>query len=270
MYIFKRGGDGLYYYGARYLDPKYSRWLSGDPALGDYVPAAGSDPSKLAGMGGVYNTVNLHLYHYTRNNPVKYTDPDGKITAVANNNLLNILQQAEGAVEAVGTAATAIMSSPVGMAAGIVIVTGAAVMFVDQHYLDGAIRNKLADGVDFVADKTKEAASWVSGKAKEAGTWISNKAMQLGSTIKDKWDNIFNTQDKKHTPDQQALNDLAKEAKRRGITNEDADTLLDWENEVDPNNEKGLRGHDDRGTDHWTGGDHIHVGGQDHIPVVEE
>ena len=29
-------------------------------------------------MGGVYNTVNLHLYHYAGNNPVKYTDPDGK------------------------------------------------------------------------------------------------------------------------------------------------------------------------------------------------
>ena len=68
---------GLYYYGARYLDPKYSRWLSGDPALGDYVPAAGTDPSKLAGMGGVYNTVNLHLYHYAGNNPVKYSDPTG-------------------------------------------------------------------------------------------------------------------------------------------------------------------------------------------------
>ena len=61
---------GLYYYGARYLDPKYSRWLSGDPALGDYIPTAGSDPSKLAGMGGVYNTVNLHLYHYAGNNPL--------------------------------------------------------------------------------------------------------------------------------------------------------------------------------------------------------
>jgi RHS repeat-associated protein len=31
---------GLYYYGARYLDPKTSRWISGDPALGDYVPGA--------------------------------------------------------------------------------------------------------------------------------------------------------------------------------------------------------------------------------------
>ena len=77
--IFSKGEEtGVNYYGARYLDPKYSRWLSGDPALGDYVPAADTDPSKLAGMGGVYNTVNLHLYHYAGNNPIKYTDPTGR------------------------------------------------------------------------------------------------------------------------------------------------------------------------------------------------
>ena len=76
---------GLYYYGARYLDPKYSRWLSGDPALNDYIPKAPIDDEakkhneNLPGMGGVYNIVNMHLYHYAGNNPVKYTDPDGKI-----------------------------------------------------------------------------------------------------------------------------------------------------------------------------------------------
>jgi len=32
----------------------------------------------LPGMGGVFNTVNLHLYHYAGPNPVKYTDPDGR------------------------------------------------------------------------------------------------------------------------------------------------------------------------------------------------
>ena len=75
---------GLYYYGARYLDPKYSRWLSGDPALGDYIPKAPIDDEakkhneKLPGMGGVFNVVNLHLYHYAGNNPVKYIDPTGK------------------------------------------------------------------------------------------------------------------------------------------------------------------------------------------------
>ena len=87
VYFQKREMDeenGLYYYGARYLDPKYSRWLSGDPALGDYIPKAPIDDEakkhneNLPGMGGVFNVVNLHLYHYAGNNPVKYTDPDGR------------------------------------------------------------------------------------------------------------------------------------------------------------------------------------------------
>ena len=55
---------GLYYYGARYMDPMYSVWISPDPALGDYLPTAGADNSSLPGMGGVFNTTNCHLYHY--------------------------------------------------------------------------------------------------------------------------------------------------------------------------------------------------------------
>jgi RHS repeat-associated protein len=35
------GETGLYYYGARYLDPRTSRWLSTDPAMGEYVPGLG-------------------------------------------------------------------------------------------------------------------------------------------------------------------------------------------------------------------------------------
>jgi RHS repeat-associated protein len=75
---------GLLYYGARYLDGRTGRWLSGDPAVGEYVPSAPVDDEarkrngNLPGQGGVFNYVNLHVYHYAGNNPVKYVDPDGK------------------------------------------------------------------------------------------------------------------------------------------------------------------------------------------------
>ena len=59
--------------GARYLDPKYSRWLSTDPALSSYVEKNYEGPS-----GGIYNSVNLNLYHYGGNNPIRYVDPDGR------------------------------------------------------------------------------------------------------------------------------------------------------------------------------------------------
>jgi hypothetical protein len=31
-------------------------------------------------MGGVFNLVNMQMYHYAGNNPLKYTDPDGRDT----------------------------------------------------------------------------------------------------------------------------------------------------------------------------------------------
>ena len=81
------------YFGARYLDPRTSRWLSVDPAMyqGDYIPGAPINDevrrnnNNLPGMGGIYNYVNMHVYHYGGNNPVKYVDPDGKDIKAADN-----------------------------------------------------------------------------------------------------------------------------------------------------------------------------------------
>ncbi len=87
---------GLYYYGARYLDPRYSRWISTDPALGEYL----GQSSK--GEGGIYNSINLNLYHYGNNNPVSYKDPDGEIVINAAAALVGALSGA--AIGAVTTA----------------------------------------------------------------------------------------------------------------------------------------------------------------------
>ena len=56
---------GLYYYGARYMDPKISMWLGIDPLMEKYPNVTG--------------------YCYTMDNPIKFIDPNGKETYVIKN-----------------------------------------------------------------------------------------------------------------------------------------------------------------------------------------
>ena len=53
---------GLYYYNARYYDPKNARFLTQDTYRGD-----ATQPD------------TLHLYAYCKNNPINYTDPTGHV-----------------------------------------------------------------------------------------------------------------------------------------------------------------------------------------------
>jgi RHS repeat-associated protein len=58
---------GLQYVGARYYDPRTTRWLSTDPALAEYM------------LGdGVGDPRNLSTYAYVFNSPGNYVDPDGR------------------------------------------------------------------------------------------------------------------------------------------------------------------------------------------------
>ena len=74
---------GLYYFGARYYEPRLSRWISADKAFEKYLPKAGKVDRGLPGLGGVYNQENLNVYNYTGNNPVKLVDPDGNYMMLA-------------------------------------------------------------------------------------------------------------------------------------------------------------------------------------------
>jgi RHS repeat-associated protein len=63
----ERDETGLYYFKARFYDPDVGRFLSEDPAEGDFK-----------------NPPSLHKYLYAYGNPTVYVDPDGRIAVVDN------------------------------------------------------------------------------------------------------------------------------------------------------------------------------------------
>ena len=65
---------GLQYFGARYQDPRTSRWISSDPA-GPELMVPMDDEGKLRSGYSVIEALNW--YSYGANNPVKFVDPTG-------------------------------------------------------------------------------------------------------------------------------------------------------------------------------------------------
>ena len=64
----------LYYFGARYLDPRTSRWISSDPAGFELINPMDEKGNSRKGFS-IIETNNW--YSYTSNNPLKYVDPTG-------------------------------------------------------------------------------------------------------------------------------------------------------------------------------------------------
>ena len=192
----------LVYFGKRYYDPEFARWLTADPA-------------------GCFDCANL--YQYVLNNPYRYFDPEGE----------NVIGFLCGMVQiAVG---------------GAIIVSGVAIEIATFGGYTFAFGFHEAVGITLVASGCAQAMN-------NAGDIALPKSFQSSAA------------EKRHTPDQEAISELVKESGKKGVTNADADTLLEWANEYDfpARDDRGKL--DEKGEPHWDHGEHIHLGPK-HVKV---
>ena len=64
----------LYYFGARYMDPRTSRWISSDPSGFQLINPMDEEGKPRSGYSVIEAT---NWYSYVSNNSVKYVDPNG-------------------------------------------------------------------------------------------------------------------------------------------------------------------------------------------------
>ncbi|MGK5595405.1 MAG: RHS repeat-associated core domain-containing protein, partial [Parachlamydiaceae bacterium] len=176
-----------------------------------------------------------NLYAYVHNNPCFYSDPEGKFAFA-----IPVLAIAFGSGEAVATFITLETLGYVALTA----VCAYGVCKINELY------DAKLEAIHMAAESQSEGG--LTGKAEET------KGKDRAENSKQK------PKGKRHTPDQQALNELANEVEEKGVRNEDAETLLNWGTEYNFPNTR-----DDRGKTHWKAKDgqsHIHIGSK-HIPV---
>ncbi|WPO78022.1 RHS repeat-associated core domain-containing protein [Flavobacterium sp. KACC 22761] len=143
---------GLYYYGARYYDPKISIWTSVDPIL--LREEIYENPEFT--NGGVYNSHNLSSYSFSYNSPIVYVDPNGECP--------NCVTAAAGAV--IG---------------GII---GGAIEAGTQLYRNGKVNNWKAVGGSALQGAIVGGAAGFTGGASLAVTaGVAGSANAIGGTV---------------------------------------------------------------------------------------
>ena len=70
---------GLYYFGARYYEPRISVWISTDPALAKYIERTRTSSNN----NSIYQPASLSLFAYGGFNPLKFVDPNGEEITVS-------------------------------------------------------------------------------------------------------------------------------------------------------------------------------------------
>ncbi|MEI6242309.1 MAG: YidC/Oxa1 family insertase periplasmic-domain containing protein, partial [Chlamydiota bacterium] len=169
-------------------------------------------------------TINsMNLYAFLLNNPFRYTDPDGRF-----------------AFPLVLT-----LAIPLGGP----VLWGALLVGTAASFAIGYAIHESAKKIDM---PIAEVGLGVLGAV------LSEAAADATSETKKE----EKKEEKRHTPDQESLSDLVKGAGKEGVTNADADTLLEWANEYN------FPARDDRGKPHWESGEHIHLGPK-HVPISD-
>jgi len=251
---------GLNYYESRYYGSDIQHFTQPDTVI--------PDP---------YNPQELNRYSYADNNPLKYVDPTGHINEILSyNNALNKYYSNPGAATYNNVLTTAAniqkksgSTSPSGQSGGSNNNSGSksgGSPTINRNTEPGSrdvLKPQATAIYNFLyrdAINTFNNQNASLGQRGLAGIVIIGNVSPIFKGAK-VVDGVIDTS-KMFNPDQASLIELAKDAKRTGISSEDADTLLQWSNEYNI-----IPTLDHRGTTHWAGGDHIRIGPINHIPV---